>query len=49
MNMLSILLAAARAGYFFFRPSILPVQRLRDFGRQITLVDFAVETVYSTG
>jgi hypothetical protein len=49
MDMLSILFAAAFAGYFFFRPAILPMQHLGDLFRQIVLVDFAIETVYSTG
>jgi hypothetical protein len=48
VDMLSILFAAAFAGYFFFRPAVLPLQHFGDLFRQIVLVNFAIETVYST-
>jgi hypothetical protein len=47
--MFSILFPAAFAGYFFFRPAVLSLQHFGDLFRQIVLMNFAIETVYSAG
>jgi hypothetical protein len=49
MDMLSVLLPAAFAGYFFLGPAVFPVQHFRNLAGQIVFLDLAVETVDSAG